>query len=34
VDAALLRLVAEVEPRDPELSRHAENLPKEGTIED
>ena len=34
VDAAVLRLVADVETRYPELSRHAEDLPKEGTIED
>jgi hypothetical protein len=31
---AVLRLVAEVETRYPELSRHAEELPKEGTTED
>jgi hypothetical protein len=34
LDAAVLRHVAEVETRHPELSRHAEDLPKEGTIED
>ena len=34
VDAAVLRLVADVETRYPELSRHAEDLPKEGTTED
>jgi hypothetical protein len=34
VDAAVLPLVAEVESRYPELSRHAEDLPKEGTTED
>jgi hypothetical protein len=31
VDAAVLRLVAEVQTRYPELSRHAEDLPKDGT---
>jgi hypothetical protein len=34
VDAAVLRLVAEVETRYPELSRHAEDTPKNGTAED
>jgi hypothetical protein len=34
LDAAVLRHVAEVETRHSELSRHAEDLPKEGTIED
>jgi hypothetical protein len=29
VDAAVLRLVTEVEARYPELSRHAEGLPKD-----
>jgi hypothetical protein len=30
----VLRHVAEVETRHPELGRHAEDLPKEGTTED
>jgi hypothetical protein len=34
VDAAVLRLVAEVESRYPELIRHAEDLPKKDVIED
>ena len=34
VDAAVLRLVIEVETRYPELSRHAEDLPKSDAVED
>jgi hypothetical protein len=33
VDAAVLRLVTEVEARYPELIRHAEDTPKDEAIE-